>query len=146
MKIYLIMCFAVVSFVQVQGQCGSKINEKPKQEKTMTNEDVEYKDLPGNVKLTDEVLENELNEKGEVVSDKIITVKEKLQQLGAKYSDGKLVDKGGTEIKFYSPPVRGMSQGYDLDQKQQEIDKQELKDLKAKYTVIELYANRLTVM
>ncbi len=146
MKIYLIMFFAVFAFVQTQAQCGKKNTEKPKEEKTMANEDVKFKDLPDGVKLDDEVRVDEFNDKGEVVSYKVITVEKKLREIGAKYVDNKLVDKDGMEIRFYKPPVRGASQGFEEDEKQRKRDEKEFAELKEKFTVIEIYVNRLKAL
>ena len=63
--------------------------------------------------------------------------------MGKKYENEKLVDRNGKEIRFYTPPVRGASQGYEEDKKQQERDAKELSDLQKKYTVIILYVNPL---
>lgn len=161
MKIFLILIFSVFIMAQSQSNCGkenvkntNKIqmnnnSAKTAENKTMaekTDDKTKYDNLPGNVKLTDEVKEEVRNEKGEIVSVNIITVEQALKKVGAKYEDGKLVDGTGTEIKFYSPPVRGMSQGYDLDMQQQEIDRKKLEELKAKYTVITLYIDARMVM
>jgi hypothetical protein len=112
----------------------------------MVNEDVKFKDLPDGVKLDDEVRDNQYDDKGEVVSYQIIKVEQKLKEIGAKYVDEKLVDKNGREIRFYKPPVRGASQGFEEDEKQRKRDEKELKDLKEKFTVIEIYINPLKVM
>lgn len=99
--------------------------------------------LPDGVKLSDEIRNDVKNNKGEVVSFKIITVEEKLKELGAKYEREKLVDRDGKEIRFYTPPVRGASQGFEEDKKQSERDAKELAELQKKYTVIILYVNPL---
>ncbi len=161
MKIFLLIIFAVFAMAQSQNDCGGEnvknANKTPMNNNSVktvenkamtekTDDKTKFDNLPGNVKLTDKVKEEVKNEKGEVVSVEVITVKEALEKVGAKYVDGKLVDKNGTEIRFYTPPVRGMSQGYDLDQQQAEIDRKQLEDLKEKYTVIELYIDARMVM
>lgn len=148
MKIYLMIFFVLFAVMQSQAQCNKKKSEKtaPKVEKTMTNEDVKFKDLPDGAKLTDEVRVNELNEKGEVIGIKTITVEEKLKQLGAKYVNEKLVDKNGKEIRFFKPQIRGISEGFEKDQQHQKNEAKRLADLKEKYTVIEIYINPLKVM
>lgn len=147
MKIYLIIMLALFFVVQSQAQCGKKKTEKePQEEKTMTNEDIKFKELPDGAKLNDEVRLYQYDDKGEIVGSQVITVEQKLKQIGAKYVDNKLVDKNGTEIRFYKPPIRGTSQGFEEDQKQQKRDEKEIAELKAKYTVIEIYVNPLKVM
>ena len=102
-----------------------------------------FDNLPDGVKLSDEVKKEVKNDNGKVVSFKIITVEAELKNLGAKYESDKLVDSKGKEIRFYKPPVRGASQGYEEDKKQQERDAKELAELQKKYTVIILYVNPL---
>lgn len=148
MKIYLMIFFVLFAVVQSQAQCNKKKNEEttPKAEKTMTNEEVKFKDLPDGAKLTDEVRVNELNEEGEVIGISTITVEKKLKQIGAKYVDGKLVDKNGKEIRFFKPQIRGMSEGFEKDQQHQKNEAKRLADLKEKFTVIEIYINPLKVL
>lgn len=151
MKIYFLTILLVFGFAQSQQNCDkSKIenSNKTSVNKKMpknTPEQTKFDKLPDGVSLTDEVREETKNENGEV-SYKIITVEEKLKEIGAKYSGEKLVDKNGKEIKFYKPPIRGASQGFEEDQKQQKRDEEQLKSLKEKYTVIILYENPLKVV
>lgn len=149
MKIYVLVVFMVFTFVQNQAQCDKK--EKVKTEKTNVNkqmpeEQTKFENLPDGAKLTDKVREVETDRDGKVVSDEIITVKQKLEKIGAKYEDGKLVDGEGKEIRFYKPPMRGASQGFEEDQKQTERDAEELKKLQEKYTVIILYVDPADIM
>ena len=143
MKIYFLIVFVVFGFVQTQKDCGKANNEnrnKTAENKTMPEnktEKTKFENLPDGVKLTDEAVNQTTNEK--------TTVEKELQNLGAKYSGEKLVDKNGKEIKFYKPPVRGASQGFEEDEKQRKLDEQELKELKEKYTVIILYVNPFEV-
>ena len=160
MKIFLILIFSVFIMAQSQSDCGrenvknmNKIqmnnnSAETAENKTMAKTDgkIKYKNLPENVKLTDQVTKEVKNDKGEIVSNDLITVEQALKDVGAKDEGEKLVDKNGKEIRFYTPPVRGMSQGYDLDQKQQKIDRKQLEELKAKYTVIILYVDARMVM
>lgn len=149
MKIYILMVFMVFVFAQSQAQCDKNkkvTSEKANANINMPEEKTKFEDLPDSVKLTDEVREVVKDDSGKVVSDEIITVEEKLRRIGAKYEDSKLVDSKGREIKFYKPPVRGASQGFEEDQKQAKRDAEELKELKEKYTVIILYVNPLKVM
>ena len=145
MKLCILMIF--VSFGFVQNSCDkntmSNVN-KPAANITTGSKNKEmtkFDRLPDGVNLSDQVRKDVLNDKGEVVSFKIVTVEEKLNELGAKYVNNKLVDRGGREIHFYMPPVRGASQGFEEDAKQRERDAKELADLQKKYTVITLYVN-----
>lgn len=140
MKICFLIIFAVFAVAQSQGQCDK--DKVPNANKTMSNQ-TKFDRLPDGVKLSDEVKNDIKNDKGEVVSFKIITVEEKLKELGAKYEKEKLVDRDGREIRFYTPPVRGASQGFEEDKKQSERDAKELAELQKKYTVIILYVNPL---
>lgn len=108
-------------------------------------ESLKFGDLPDGIELTDDVREEIKTETGEI-SYEIITVEEKLKSIGAKAEGKSLVDANGTEIKFYKPPVRGASQGFEEDRKQQDAEAQELRKLKEKFTVIVLYENPLKVM
>lgn len=149
MKIYILIFFMVFAVAQVQGQCdkkGKEKTEKANANKTMPEEKTTFENLPDGAKLTDEVREVETDENGKIVSDEIITVKQKLEKMGAKYVEGKLVDADGREIRFYKPPVRGVSEGFEEDQRQAKRDAEELEKLKEKYTVIILYVNPLNVM
>ncbi len=108
----------------------------------MTNQTMAKLDrLPDGIEPNTKVRKYVKNDKGEVVSYETITVEEKLKELGAKYENDKLVDRNGREIRFYTPPVRGTSQGFEEDAKQRESDKKELDELQSKYTVIVLYVD-----
>ena len=145
MKTCLLLMF--VTFVFFQSRCDSgkmtNANKSPVN-KAMENREIDtpkFDKLPDGITPETKVRKDVVNEKGEVVSYKQITVKEKLTEVGAKYENEKLVDRGGKEIKFYTPPVRGISQGFEEDEKQRERDKQELNELKSKYTIIILYVD-----
>ena len=141
MKICFLLIFTMFGFVQ--NQCDKdKMSgaNKPAANKMMMNQ-TKFDRLPDGIKLSDEVRKNVLNDKGEVVSYETITVEEKLKELGAKYENDKLIDRDGKEIRFYTPPVRGASQGFEEDKKQRERDKKELDELQSKYTVIILYVD-----
>ena len=140
MKICFLIIFAVFAVAQSQGQCDK--DKMSNANKSMSNQ-TKFDRLPDGIKLSDEVKNDVKNNKGEVVSFKIITVEEKLKELGAKYEREKLVDRDGKEIRFYTPPVRGASQGFEEDKKQSERDAKELAELQKKYTVIILYVNPL---
>ena len=144
MKICFLIIFAVFSMAQIHSQCDK--DKMPNANIPMpspTKQMTKFDRLPDGVKLSDEVRKDVKNDKGEVVSFKIITVEEELKNLGAKYANDKLVDTGGREVRFYTPPVRGASQGYEEDKKQHERDVRELVELQKKYTVIILYVNPL---
>lgn len=141
MKIYFLIAFLAFGFVQNQKNCGKANTENKNQtviNKTMPeNKETKFDDLPDGVKLSDETVKEGTNEKSIVEKD--------LKNLGAKYEGGKLVDSKGKEIKFYKPPVRGISQGFEEDERQRKLDEKELMELKEKYTVIILYVNPFEV-
>ncbi|CAN5291694.1 hypothetical protein BH20ACI1_BH20ACI1_10880 [soil metagenome] len=140
MKICFLLIFTMFGFFQ--NQCDkNKVSNVNKSANTIMTNQTKFDRLPDGVKLSDEVRKDVLNDKGEVVSYETITVEEKLKELGAKYENEKLVDRDGREIRFYTPPVRGTSQGFEEDEKQRERDKKELDELQSKYTVIILYVD-----
>lgn len=141
MKIWMLIIFIAFGFFQTQ--CDKNKVSNANKNKEMTKFE---KVLPDGVKSSDEVRKDVLNDKGEVVSYKTITVEEKLKEHGAKYENDKLVDRNGKEIRFYTPPVRGASQGFEEDEKQRERDKKELNELQKTYTVIILYVDPRKVM
>lgn len=147
MKIYLVLLVGLLAAAQVQAQCAKKRPaEKGAENKMSEQKKVDYDRLPDGIKLTDEVRELERDDAGNITGGEIISVEEKLRRLGAKYSDGVLVDADGREIRFYRPPVRGTSQGLEADKRQREQDREELRKLEEKYTVVILYVNPLKVM
>lgn len=142
MKIYFLIAFLIFGFVQTQKDCG-KTNIENKN-KTATNKTMpenkeknSWDNLPDGVKLTDKTVIEGTNETS--------TVEKDLRNAGAIFVDGKLFDENGKEIKFYKPPVRGASQGFEEDERQRKLDEKELKDLKEKYAVIILYVNPFEV-
>ena len=130
---------------QTDNKCGKSQMQnanKPITNKTMSNNatnETKFDRLPDGVKLTDQVRKDVTNNKGEIISTTMTTVEAELKELGAKYAADKLVDRRGKEIRFYTPPVRGTSQGFEEDQRQREADEKEFTELKKKYTVIILY-------
>jgi hypothetical protein len=146
MKIYLMIFFVLLGAVQTNAQCSGEEKSKLKKEKTMAAEKVDFKNLPDNARLDDEFRINKYDEQGMVISFEIITIEERLNQIGAKYDGDKLVDSDGQEIRFYKKPVRGASQGFEEDRKQRERDEKELDELKKRFRVIEIYVNPLKVM
>jgi hypothetical protein len=149
MKFAFLTSLLILSFAQSQTNCDkSKIQNG---NKLIANKAVpgstpmKYENLPDDVKLSDEVREESKDENG-AVSYKIITVEEKLIKIKAKYEGEKLVDAGGREIRFYKPPIRGASQGFEEDQMQQKRDAEEFNALNEKYTLIILYVDPRKVM
>lgn len=146
MKICFLIIFTMFGFVQNQCDRNKMSSENKSAANTTTTNQIKFDRLPDGVKLSDEVKKDVVNDKSEVVSYETVSVEEKLKELGAKYENGKLVDSDGKEIKFYTPPVRGTSQGFEEDEKQREQDKKELADLQKKYTVVILYVDPRKVM
>lgn len=102
-----------------------------------------YDRLPPNVMLETEVRKDVLNRRGKVVSSEITTVEKRLKELKARYRKNVLVDGKGREIRFFEPLCRGVSAGFEEDQKAQKEKVRELAALKKSYTVIVLYCNPL---
>lgn len=149
MRIHIFLIFLVFGLAQTPAQCGPDQKQnagQTKAENKMPDEKVKFENLPDDVKLEDEVREITKNEAGQITSDEIITVEQKLRQLGAKYENDVLVDAAGKEIRFYRPPVRGASQGFEEDRQQAIRDARELAELQEKYTVIILYVNPLKAL
>ncbi len=145
MKTGFLTFLLIVSLAQSQSQCGKSEIDNVNVPPVKMPESLKFGDLPDGIELTDDVREEIKTETGEI-SYEIITVEEKLKSIGAKAEGKSLVDANGTEIKFYKPPVRGASQGFEEDRKQQDAEAQELRKLKEKFTVIVLYENPLKVM
>ncbi len=147
MKLLSIFLLFMFCFQNLNNCNQQNVNEKSRNSSTPTKMDdsTKFENLPDGVRPEDEVKLIVSSESGEKTI-KIITVREKLIELGAKYVNGKLVDGNGREIKFYKPPVRGASQGFEEDRLQQLRDEEELKKLEKDYTVIILYVNPLKIM
>ncbi len=149
MKSGFLTMFLVLSFAQSQANCDkSKIQNSNLliANKVVTDKTpMKFENLPDGVKLTDQVREEVKDENG-TVSYKIISVEEKLRKIAAKYKDDKLVDGNGKEIRFYKPPIRGASQGFEEDQRQQKRDAEDFKALNEKFTLIILYVDPRKVM
>jgi hypothetical protein len=130
---------------QTDNKCGKGKTANaiaPTANKNMSNNannQTKFDRLPDGVNLTDQVRKDATNDKGEVVSTSTTTVEAELKELGAKYANDKLIDRTGREIRFYTPPVRGISQGFEEDERQRKEDEKEFAELKKKYTVIVLY-------
>ncbi len=102
-----------------------------------------YDRLPPDLTLETRVRKDVLNRQGRVVSSEITTLEKRLKELKARYRKNVLVDGKGREIRFFESLCRGVSAGFDEDQKAQKEKDRELAALKKKYTVIELYCNPL---
>lgn len=107
------------------------------------SQQAKYDRLPPDIMLDTEVRKDVLNRKGKVVSSEITTVEKRLKELKARYRKNVLVDGKGREIRFFEPLCRGVSAGFEEDQKAQKEKDRELASLKKKYTVIVLYCNPL---
>jgi hypothetical protein len=102
-----------------------------------------YDRLPPDVTLETEVRKDVLNRRGKVISSEVTTVEKRLKELKARYRKNVLVDGKGREIRFFEPLCRGVSAGFEEDQKAQKEKDRELAALRKKYTVIILYCNPL---
>lgn len=151
MKIFGLTIFLVFGLIQSQNDCDARrmpsqnADQNVSRNMSEANKETRFDRLPDGVQLTDEVREEIKDAKGEI-SYQIITVREKLKELGARYEGDELVDAAGRQIRFYKPPVRGASQGFEEDREQREQDERELRELEQKYTVIILYVNPLKVV
>jgi hypothetical protein len=107
------------------------------------SQQTKYDRLPPDVTPETEVRKDVLNRRGKVVSSEVTTVEKRLKELKARYRKNVLVDGKGREIRFFEPLCRGVSAGFEEDQKAQKEKDRELAALKKKYTVIVLYCNPL---
>ena len=142
MKIFFLMIFVLFGTMQMNENCGK--SEKQSTSITMpepTKTPTEFNRLPEGIALNTEVEGKTVkNDEGEIISYEITTVEKRLTELNAKY-EGKLVDGKGREIRFFNPLCRGVSQGFEEDQRAREKSENELAELKKKYTVIVLYCD-----
>lgn len=103
--------------------------------------------LPEDIALDTEVEGKVIkNDKGEVNSYEVISVEKKLNELNAKYENGKLVDGKEREIRFFNRLCRGVSQGFEEDERARLQSENELAELKKKYTVIILHCDLRKLM
>lgn len=105
-----------------------------------------YDVLPPNITLETEVLKEVKDRKGKIVATERTTVEKRLNELKARYKKGKLVDGKSREIRFFEPLCRGVSAGFEEDQKAQKEKDAELAELKKKFTVVVLFCNPLTAV
>ena len=142
MKIFFLMIFVLFGTMQMNENCGK--SEKQSTNITMpepTKTPTEFNRLPEGIALNTEVEGKTVkNDEGEIISYEITTVEKRLTELNARY-EGKLVDGKGREIRFFSPLCRGVSQGFEEDQRAREKSENELAELKKQYTVIVLYCD-----
>lgn len=132
MKIILLGIFAIFAMSQIANAQNGK---KPK-----------YDVLPPNITLETEVLKEVKDRKGKIVATERTTVEKRLNELKARYKKGKLVDGKSREIRFFEPLCRGVSAGFEEDQKAQKEKDAELAELKKKFTVVVLFCNPLTAV
>src|SRR3954463_11741016 len=76
-----------------------------------------YDRLPPDVTLETEVRKDVLNRRGKIVSSEVTTVEKLLKELKARYRKNVLVDGKGREIRFFEPLCRGVSAGFEEDEK-----------------------------
>ena len=111
-----------------------------------TPENGKIERLPDGIEPETKVRKDTKNEKGEVVSTEILTVEQRLKELGAKYKDGKLIDDKNKEIRFFEPLCRGISEGFEEDKKARKEKEKEFAELEKNYTVIVLYCDPTQVL
>jgi hypothetical protein len=148
MKISFLIIVVLLGITQMNEQCGK--NEKQSIDiKTAepTRMPTKFNQLPEGIEFDTEVEGKAIkNDKGEVNSYEITSVEQRLDELNAKYKEGKLVDDKNKEIKFFKPLCRGVSQGLEEDQRESEKYQNEFAQLKKKYTVIVLYCDLRKLM
>jgi hypothetical protein len=94
---------------------------------------IEFPCLPPNIKPADIVSAERVGSPPKIIK---VTVKEKLIELNAQCKGGKLLDNKGREIRFYRSHCFGAPTAYAMETMRRE--KEELKALREKYTVIEM--------
>ncbi len=152
MKVCFLIIFAVFVLAQVNDKCNRvrmQNNNEPNVNNTIPNRNkgtTKFDRLPDSVKSDTKIRKDTKNDKGEVVSFDIVTVEQRLNELKAKYDGDKLVDSRGREIKFFEPLCRGVSQGFEEDEKARKEKERELSELEKKFTVIVLYCDPQSVM
>jgi len=137
MKSTVFIILALLGVVQTNQNCDRK---------TMNNSEIEavptpkamtkFDRLPEDIKLDTQVRKDVRDDKGQIISYATTTVEKRLNELKAHYKNDKLVDGKGKEIRFFDPLCRGVSGGFEEDQKAQKQKDEELTELEKKYTVI----------
>lgn len=144
MKISFLIIFVLLGITQMNEQCSK--NEKQSTNIT-TRTPTKFNQLPEGIEFDTEVEGKAIkNDKGEVNSYEITSVEKRLGELNAKYKGDKLVDDKNKEIKFFKPLCRGVSQGFEEDQREYEKSQNELAELKKKYTIITLHCDYRNLM
>ncbi len=148
MKMCFLIIFAVFALAQVNDKCGRikmQNNNEQNVNNTMSSQNKEttkFDRLPGGIKSDTKIRKDTKNNKGEVVSFEVVTAEQRLNEIEAKYDGEKLVDSKGREIKFFEPLCRGVSQGFEADEKARKEKERELAELEKKFTVIVYIATR----
>lgn len=141
MKIYFLMFMLVFGFAQASDKCAKNKMLNANQ----TNE-TKFDRLPDNIEPQTKVRKDVKNDKGEIVSTEIVTVEQRLKDLGAKYKNEKLIDNKGKEIRFFEPFCRGASENFEEDQKARKEKEKELAELEKNYNVIVLYCDPTQIL
>ncbi len=150
MKYTLTLMLMLFGLLQNSENCGkskmrnSNDSNKPTAQKTI--EKIRYDHLPENIKAETEVRRAIKNEKGETVSFETTTVEKRLNELAARYENGKLVDGKGKEIRFHEPLCRGVSRGTEEDEQDRLAKETELAELEKIYTVVVLHCDPRKIM
>ncbi len=142
----LIAIFAMFGAIQNSQRCGNSAVEKNVMTTPTPEGTTKFDRLPENIKPDTEVRKDVKNDKGQIVSYEITTVENRLNELKARYRNGKLVDGKGKEIRFFEPLCRGVSRGIEGDTEDQKGKEKELAELKKKFTVIVLHCDPTQVL
>ncbi len=132
----LIAIFAMFGLIQNSQRCSSAAVEKNSMTTPTPERKVRFDRLPENIKPDTKVRKDVKNARGKIVSHETTTVEKRLNELKARYKNGKLVDRKGREIRFFEPLCRGVSRGIEGDAEDQRAKDKELADLEKKFTVI----------
>lgn len=146
MKLIFLTIFTILIW-QTSQSCDKKTMQNVNNNPSPTpQQKVKYDRLPKGITLETEVRKDTLNEKGEIISFEVITAEQRLNELKARYKKDVLVDEKGREIRFFEPLCRGVSAGFEQDERDRKEKEKELAELQKKYTVIILYCNPASVM
>ena len=140
MKITLLLVMLFFGIVQVNENCGKMRSNERNRNLSATpqkkGEAWRSEHLPADIKPETKVLSG----------NEITTAGKKLNELKARFENGKLIDGKDKEIRFFSPLCRGVSQGPEEDEEARKAKEKELADLEKKFTVIILYCDPANVM
>lgn len=162
-KAAVIFAVVILGYAQVQEGCGKKgVNNtgeaRPGPAPVTTNinqtrpspgptgKPVDSVPLPENIKPDTKVRLDVKDKDGKVVSSRVLTVLEALNELKARYRDDRIIDGKGREIRFFEPLCRGVSAGTEEDEAARLAKEKELAELEKKYTVIVLHCDPSQVM